>query len=167
MRLRLRTSTKSHSLVQLSFTVQLSGYIPKKCEMWNVKNEYPKNFTLHPSPFWHNNQICLQFPGDYGGGETPVPIPNTAVKTSSADGTALETVWKSKSLPGIFIFNLPKKQKNTLCIHVLENKGLYFCNIFLLRFLILPRHKTPTWLLFPCRVQTLPNYNLRQRRNDW
>ena len=27
-------------------------------------------------------------PGDYGGGVTPVPIPNTEVKSSSADGTA-------------------------------------------------------------------------------
>ena len=28
------------------------------------------------------------FPGDYSGGETPVPIPNTEVKPSSADGTS-------------------------------------------------------------------------------
>ena len=32
-------------------------------------------------------------------GETPVPIPNTMVKTWEADGTALETVWKSRWLP--------------------------------------------------------------------
>ena len=32
-------------------------------------------------------------------GETPVPIPNTTVKTQSADGTALETVWESRWLP--------------------------------------------------------------------
>ena len=32
-------------------------------------------------------------------GDTPVPIPNTTVKTQSADGTALETVWESKWLP--------------------------------------------------------------------
>ena len=31
---------------------------------------------------------------------TPVPIPNTKVKLQSADGTALETVWKSRSPPG-------------------------------------------------------------------
>jgi hypothetical protein len=29
----------------------------------------------------------IRFPGDNGGEETPVPIPNTAVKLSSADGT--------------------------------------------------------------------------------
>ena len=30
-------------------------------------------------------------------GETPVPIPNTTVKTQAADGTALETVWGARS----------------------------------------------------------------------
>ena len=32
-------------------------------------------------------------------GETPVPIPNTTVKTGEADGTALETMWESRWLP--------------------------------------------------------------------
>ena len=32
-------------------------------------------------------------------GETPVPIPNTKVKTQAADDTALETVWESRWLP--------------------------------------------------------------------
>ena len=32
-------------------------------------------------------------------GDTPVPIPNTMVKTRSADGTMLETVWESRRLP--------------------------------------------------------------------
>ena len=32
-------------------------------------------------------------------GETPVPIPNTMVKTRSADGTILETVWESRWMP--------------------------------------------------------------------
>ena len=31
--------------------------------------------------------------------ETPVPIPNTMVKTMTADGTILETVWESRWLP--------------------------------------------------------------------
>ena len=42
------------------------------------------------------------FSGDYSIGETPVPIPNTEVKPYCADGTALETGWESRSLPGIF-----------------------------------------------------------------
>ena len=32
-------------------------------------------------------------------GDTPVPIPNTMVKTQAADDTALETVWESRWLP--------------------------------------------------------------------
>ena len=32
-------------------------------------------------------------------GDTPVPIPNTMVKTQAADGTMLETVWESRWLP--------------------------------------------------------------------
>ena len=31
--------------------------------------------------------------------ETPVPIPNTTVKTYAADGTMLETAWESRWLP--------------------------------------------------------------------
>ena len=32
-------------------------------------------------------------------GETPVPIPNTTVKTYAADGTMLETAWESRWVP--------------------------------------------------------------------
>ena len=32
-------------------------------------------------------------------GATPVPIPNTMVKTQAADGTALVTVWESRWPP--------------------------------------------------------------------
>ena len=35
-------------------------------------------------------------------GETPVYIPNTMVKTLSADGTILETVWESRWLPDLY-----------------------------------------------------------------
>ena len=43
----------------------------------------------------------LSVPGDYGGGATPLPIPNRVVKPSSADGTAPVAGWKSKSSPGL------------------------------------------------------------------
>ena len=35
-------------------------------------------------------------------GVTPVPIPNTMVKTRAADGTMLETVWESRRLPDLY-----------------------------------------------------------------
>ena len=43
---------------------------------------------------------ALTVSGGHGEEETPVPIPNTEVKLLSADGTALETGWESRSPPG-------------------------------------------------------------------
>ena len=40
--------------------------------------------------------------GGYSGGETPVPIPNTEVKTASADGTWGEAPWESRTPPDFF-----------------------------------------------------------------
>jgi hypothetical protein len=51
----------------------------------------------------------FQFFKVFGGDseeETPVPIPNTAVKLFSADGTARETVWESRTPPK-FILRSP------------------------------------------------------------
>ena len=41
-------------------------------------------------------------------GETPVPIPNTTVKTFTADGTMRAAAWESRWLPDIVI--------NMICI---------------------------------------------------
>ena len=35
-------------------------------------------------------------------GDTPVPIPNTMVKTFAADDTILETIWASRWLPELW-----------------------------------------------------------------
>ena len=32
-------------------------------------------------------------------GETPVPIPNTTVKTKTAENTILETIWEDRWVP--------------------------------------------------------------------
>ena len=40
------------------------------------------------------------FPGGYTGEVTPVPIPNTEVKLSKANGTAGASLWESRTLPG-------------------------------------------------------------------
>ena len=37
--------------------------------------------------------------GDDGGGVTPVPIPNTEVKSSSVEGTWRAAAWESRTLP--------------------------------------------------------------------
>ncbi len=58
-----------------------------------------------------------QFPGGHRGGVTPVPIPNTEVKPSTADGTAGAGLWESRSLPGIY----QKPDASFRCV------GLFFC----------------------------------------
>ena len=47
-------------------------------------------------------KIASQVSGDHSEGEPPGPIPNPEVKPFSADGTALETGWESRSSPGFF-----------------------------------------------------------------
>ena len=48
-----------------------------------------------------------RFFGGDGEEATPVPIPNTEVKLFSADGTAWEAVWESRTLPKIFSASPP------------------------------------------------------------
>ena len=43
----------------------------------------------------------IKFPVAMRLGDTPVPIPNTMVKTQTADGTILETIWESRWLPDL------------------------------------------------------------------
>ncbi len=56
--------------------------------------------------------IPKKYVKDFLGGHSekapPVPIPNTEVKLFSADGTAWETVWESRS-PPILIYITPIK----------------------------------------------------------
>ena len=35
-------------------------------------------------------------------GETPVPIPNTTVKTKAAENTMLETAWEDRWVPSLY-----------------------------------------------------------------
>ena len=47
----------------------------------------------------NDHVIALEHFGGDGMGEIPLPIPNREVKPHSADGTALVTVWESRSPP--------------------------------------------------------------------
>src|SRR5450759_4107176 len=51
--------------------------------------------------------------GGHSGGETPVPIPNTAVKPASADGTWGVAPWESRTPPG-FLQTTPLAQRGVL-----------------------------------------------------
>ena len=65
---------------------------------------------MHPERlfrFVHPAAICMagvdsDFSGDHTAGDIPLPIPNRADKPRRADGTLLETVRESRSLPGFF-----------------------------------------------------------------
>ena len=46
--------------------------------------------------------IAKRYPVPMRLGVTPVPIPNTTVKTQAADGTMLETAWESRRVPDTF-----------------------------------------------------------------
>ena len=60
-----------------------------------------------------------QFSGGLTGGATPDPISNSEVKTSRADGTAGETLWESRSPPGI----IPSPEPTILIV----GSGLFYC----------------------------------------
>ena len=71
-----------------------------------------KSFDLPPPFFVGWGDICMArlgglcvpcFCGGYSGRETPGPIPNPEAKPASADGTALDRVWESKSPPQFFV----------------------------------------------------------------
>ena len=44
-------------------------------------------------------KVTKKFPVSMRLWDTPVPIPNTMVKTQAADGTILVTVWESRWAP--------------------------------------------------------------------
>jgi hypothetical protein len=50
-----------------------------------------------------SDKIRASVSGGYISEVTPVPIPNTEVKLRRADGTAGETLWESRTLPGFFL----------------------------------------------------------------
>ena len=51
----------------------------------------------------HRRTPGSKFAGGHRIRVPPVPIPNTEVKPDTADGTARETVWESRSLPALFL----------------------------------------------------------------
>ena len=54
---------------------------------------------METASFCLDDKTVQGFVGGLCEGGTPVPIPNTEVKPLSADGTALVTVWESRTPP--------------------------------------------------------------------
>ncbi len=59
------------------------------------------------SPTETDRDTVSQSYGGHSGGETPGPIPNPEAKPSSADGTALDRVWESRTPPNTTSQNAP------------------------------------------------------------
>ena len=62
----------------------------------NTSFEY---LVKHTSELIYKEKIRKNFFGGDSEEVTPVPISNTEVKLFSADGTAWEAVWESRTLP--------------------------------------------------------------------
>ena len=74
-------------------------------------------------------------------GDTPVPIPNTTVKTWAADGTALETVWESRWMPDPLKTGFTSDQRIEQKFSFLDNstvKHILFLYFFLRKEVIQP-----------------------------
>ena len=77
--------------------------------MYNIKTRSHPLFRFtdpqHPTPVghaWDHARVGVWFDcccGGHSGRETPGPIPNPEAKPTSADGTARETSWESRTPP--------------------------------------------------------------------
>ena len=56
---------------------------------------------------------------------TPVPIPNTTVKTCTADGTTLETVWESRWPPASPLGDVAQLGEHLPCKQGVESSNLF------------------------------------------
>ncbi len=76
---------------------RLAARLPTAVEVTSASPATSKSRRIRESPD-SNRKI---FSGSDSVGETPVPIPNTAVKPYSADGTASVRGWESRTPPGV------------------------------------------------------------------
>ena len=99
--------SKEKKQVRTGYTVLLSSAL---CNLeakllGRGRAAYTNKKMLMKASFQHICFICARttdnakIPVAMRLGETPVPIPNTMVKTQEADGTMLETAWESRWLP--------------------------------------------------------------------
>ena len=93
---RMRTSTSAD--LQL-FTKIVWDDPPsrRRALRWQAKNACPPGSRQRDG-----GTPGSKFAGGHRIRVTPVPIPNTEVKPDTADGTAWETAWESRSLPALF-----------------------------------------------------------------
>ena len=88
----LRCLASLCSSQKTSTTTHITLVTPQICGVLIIED-------LTPTPVTLRGWLSRKRFGGYGGGETPGPIPNPEVKPFSADGTAWETGWESRTPP--------------------------------------------------------------------
>lgn len=85
----------------MCFTVELPREVAHRGRRKARCQERGSSTEVEPLSHWTRQSLvkCSKLLVAMRSGETPVPIPNTKVKTGTADGTALETVWESRWPP--------------------------------------------------------------------
>jgi hypothetical protein len=86
------------------------------CSLWNAQGLRQRD-PLASSAVLQcaADEVERTVSGGHGGGETPVPIPNTAVKPARADGTWGEAPWESRSPPGFLRHRAPRVRSGGSC----------------------------------------------------
>ena|SRR5690554_2699173 len=109
-------------LVQRLCSFQGTVYVPA----WSL-NYQLRRLIFHNEQRATSDENRVSFPCGYGEGEPPVPIPNTAVKPLSADGTGRVTGWESRSLQGNYLLKSPLPKKRTFPLYeVLRHEYKYY-----------------------------------------
>ena len=73
----------------------------------------------------------MNISGGNSGGATLVPISNTKVKSSSAYGTALVTMWESRSLPVLLYSPIAQLVEQMTVNHLVASSSLARGAIFI------------------------------------
>ena len=101
---------RQNSETQLAYPIILALSIPKP--RTHLRPSEPRNASRRPPGL-----------GDRSEGVPPVPIPNTAVKPLSPDGTACASVWESRKSPNSY-----RSQKaNKKARPGIQHPGRAFC----------------------------------------
>ena len=89
------------SLISIGSLTRLSGTTPTSLLTRATSRQAIVACRAEAPPGAKAGPQADKFAGGHRSRVTPVPIPNTEVKPATADGTAWETVWESRSLPAL------------------------------------------------------------------
>ena len=110
---QIRVSGEGHRLFEKMRGCTTALHVCWGTRRAHLRRQMPSRSSVAGCPL----PAAYKFPGGHRGGVTPVPIPNTEVKPSTADGTAGAGLWESRSLPGIY--RSPE--------HLHDAQGFFFC----------------------------------------